>query len=85
MTDTQIWAQRTVAGYEVYLRRPSSEARWEISLCEKVINPETAVAERMLLSQRLSNHPILKQTFATPDEAAEQLRPILSQRPATHS
>jgi hypothetical protein len=72
MADTKTWAMRIVAGWELYLRRAPWQERWEISLCERCLNPDTALTEGELRSARLSNHPILKRTFVTADEAAEE-------------
>ena len=77
MGDTNTWAKRMVAGWELHLRRAPWEERWEISLCDRILNLKTALMDGELRWIQLRNHQILRETFATPDEAAARLHQIL--------
>lgn len=68
------WAERHVAGGTLYLRRPSAAHRWEIANFFRELNAPTALAEGVLRSEGLQDHPSLHQTFATPEDAAEFIR-----------
>lgn len=65
------WAERRVAGGTLYLRRRSAADRWEITNFFRELNAPTALADGVLYSTGLQNHPSLQQTFATPEDAAE--------------
>lgn len=65
------WAERHVAGGTLYLRRQSAAHRWEIANFFRDLNAPTALAEGVLRSESLQDHPSLRQTFATPEDAAE--------------
>jgi hypothetical protein len=69
---------RIVAGWELFLRRAPWQDRWEFGLCERCLNVDTALIEGELRSARLSNHPILRRTFATADEAADEFRRLVA-------
>jgi hypothetical protein len=78
MVDTKNWAMRIVGGWEVYLRRAPWEERWQISLCDRILNLPTALMDGELRTARLSGHHFEGQTFATPDEAAEAVRRLVA-------
>jgi hypothetical protein len=77
MADTDTSAMRIVNGWEVHVRKAPWETRWEISLCDRVLNLHTALMDGELRSQQMVTHPILRQTFASPDEAAQAFRQLL--------
>jgi hypothetical protein len=77
MADTKTSAKRMVGGWELCLRRAPWADRWEISLCERCLNAQTALMEGELRWARLSDHPILSQTFATPEDAAATFRRLV--------
>jgi hypothetical protein len=78
MTDSKTWAKRVVAGWELYLRRAPWETRWEVSLCDRVLNVRSALAEGLLRTATLSADYFTGKTFATPDDAAAYVRQLIS-------
>jgi hypothetical protein len=68
------WAERQVAGGTLYLRRRSAADRWEITNFFQELNAPTALADGVLYSAGLQDHPSLHQTFATPEDAADIIR-----------
>jgi hypothetical protein len=78
MADTDTHAFRIVAGGELYLRKAPDAQRWQITLFDRQLNPQAALMQRLLLSETLKDHPILHQTFATPDKAAKAIRKIVA-------
>ena len=68
------WAERQVAGGTLYLRRQSAAHGWEIANFFRELNAPTALADGVLRSERLRDHPSLHQTFATPEAAADFIR-----------
>ena len=78
MADTKTCANRIVAGGEVHLRKAPWGDRWEISSYGRVLNATTALMEGVLRWEQLKDHPILHQTYATPDDAAEAVRHLLA-------
>jgi hypothetical protein len=78
MADTETRAERIVAGEELYLRRASAAERWEITLYDRTLNAPTALTDGILRSEQLIKHPVLQQTFATPDEAAAAVHRVVA-------
>jgi len=74
--DTETWAERNPARWEVYFRRASAREQWEISECYSppFIGRDNGIA---ILVQSPLSHPILRQKFDSPDDAVQQLLPIL--------
>ena len=72
------WAERQVADGTLYLRRPSAAHHWEIANFCGELNAPTALAEGVLRSQSLRDHPSLHQTFITPEDAAEFIRQFVA-------
>lgn len=77
MTDSDTYAERKVAGWELYLRKAPSEDRWHVSLCDRIMNAPTALMDRELRIATLPGQYFEGKTFATPDEAADYLRQIV--------
>jgi hypothetical protein len=78
MADTNTSATRTVVGWELHLRKAPWETRWEVSLCERVLNAPTAVVEGRLEMATMSPDYFEGRTFATPAEGADYLRQIVA-------
>jgi hypothetical protein len=78
MNDTETWAMRLVEGGELYVRRrPGS--RWKINFYERSWFTGHPIRGGMRLqSGRLADHHILRQTFGSPDEAAEAVRRLVA-------
>ncbi len=68
------WAERQVAAGTLYLRRPSAAHHWQIANFFRELNARTALADGVLSSASLPDHPSLHRTFATPEDAAEFIR-----------
>jgi hypothetical protein len=80
MKDTETWAERTVDGGILYLRRPP-HGRWEVNYYERELNTAAALRKhnaRILLAERLDSQYSEGQTFGSPDEAADAVRQVVA-------
>lgn len=78
MADSKTFVKRIVAGGELHMRKAPLADRWEISYYWRMLNKPTARMERELRWVELNDHPILHQSFATPDDDAEAVRCLLT-------
>ena len=80
MYDTETSAMRTVEGGELFVGRHPG-MRWEINFYERTWDTSDPFDRGFVRhSARLSGHFVRGQTFATPDDAAEFVRQLVSRR-----